>query len=71
MQISDIAVEKSKDNLAVIGRLMAAFKKHQYTIQRWFADKNPLLTTPDAVTIIKEETQLSEEEIVIDETQLA
>lgn len=65
MQISDKAIELIKDNLAVTGRLISAFGKHQNTIQRWYHEKNPLLTTATAIQIITEETGLPEDEILV------
>lgn len=65
MQISDTAISKCRENMSVTGKLIAAFDKHQYTIERWYENKNPLLTTPTAVEIIKRETGLTEEEILV------
>ena len=71
MQISKVARKKSRDNMAVVGRLMAAFGKHQYTIQRWFDENNEILTTPKALDIIKSEIGLEESEILVPEKAVA
>lgn len=40
------------------------FDKHPNTVDNWISNKDPMLTTPDAVRIISEETGLTQEEIL-------
>lgn len=62
--ISEKAAQSISSNQVVIGRLMALFNKSSFTINRWIAAKNAYLTTPGAVEIIRQETGLSEGEIL-------
>jgi hypothetical protein len=62
--ITDKAVSEGRKNNVLVGRLMSAYNKTQNTVWNWFDNKNPILTTPDAVRIIKEETGLSDQEIL-------
>lgn len=64
-EISQKAIDACKGNMKVTGRLMALFNKHQYTIERWYESKSALLTTPDALKIILEETGLAKEKVLI------
>lgn len=64
MTISDKAIESIKGNNRLMGRLMIAFDRGQNTIENWMAAKDIRLTTPTAVEIIREETDLPESEIL-------
>jgi hypothetical protein len=64
MTISDKAIEAIKGNNKLIARLMISFDRGQNTIENWMASKDIRLTTPNAVSIIKEEAGLSDEEIL-------
>ena len=64
MQISDKAIGRIKGNNILIGRLMAAFNRGQKSIEVWMDNKDIRLTTPTAVQIIREETELTDYEIV-------
>jgi hypothetical protein len=64
MIVSDKAIEMIKGNNKLMGRLMIAFDRGQNTIENWMASKDIRLTTPTAVQIIKEETGLTEQEIL-------
>lgn len=68
MTITDKAVESIKASNKIIGRLMIAFNRGQNTIENWMASKDVRLTTPDATKIITEETGLSYEEILEEDT---
>jgi hypothetical protein len=46
---------------------MIAFDRGQNTIENWMASKDIRLTTPTAVVIIKEETGLTDAEILEEE----
>lgn len=69
MQISDKAISAIKASNKLIGRLMIAFDRGQNTIENWMALKDVRLTTPLAVQIIKEESDLSVEEILEEEIE--
>lgn len=62
--ISNKAAKKIKGNQKAIGRLMALFNKSSFTIERWVDAKDVRLITPQALEIIKEETDLNEDHIL-------
>ena len=66
MQISDKAVEAIRSNNTLMGKLMGAFDRGENTIQNWInADPRDIrLTTPLAVQIIREETGMTDAEIL-------
>jgi hypothetical protein len=64
MTISDKAIESIKKNNRLIARLMIAFNRGQNTIENWMNHKDVRFTTPIAVQIIREETGLSDQEIL-------
>ena len=53
-----------KSNNRLMARMMLAFDKTQNTIENWMASKDIRLTTHNAVAIIREETGLTDEEIL-------
>jgi hypothetical protein len=57
-------IELIKGNQRIIGKMMALFNKSSFTINRWIEDKDVRLTTPGAIQIIKEETGLTNKEIL-------
>jgi hypothetical protein len=69
--ISQKAIDKSLANNRVIGRLMAHFDRHYETIRRWIKVGDESLTTPKAVQVIREETGLTDFEILEDEKATA
>lgn len=66
MQISDAAIEAIRTSNACMGRLMGAFNRREKSIENWLESKDIRLTTPSAVQIIKEETGLSDIEILVE-----
>lgn len=68
--ISHRALSLIPKNNRLIGRLMIAFDRGQNTIENWIESKDVRLTTPTAVQIIAEETGLSDQEILEEETVL-
>ena len=64
MTISDKAIESIKGNNILMGRLMIAFDRGQNTIENWMAAKDIRLTTPTAVEIIRDETDLTDADIL-------
>lgn len=64
MIVSDKAIEMIKGNNKLMGRLMIAFDRGQNTIENWMVSKDIRLTTPTAVQILKEETGLTDNEIL-------
>jgi hypothetical protein len=67
--ITNTAISESRKNNVLVGRMMIAFNKTQNTILNWFDSKNPILTTPDAVRIIREETGLDDSQILEEEVK--
>lgn len=70
MIISDKAIEAIKGNNRLMAKLMIAFDRGQNTIENWMASKDIRLTTPTAVIIFKEETDLTESEILEQEESI-
>lgn len=64
MTVTDKAIEGIKGNNRLMGRLMIAFDRGQNTIENWMTSKDIRLTTPTAVQIIREETGLTDAEIL-------
>lgn len=62
--ISSKAAKKLKGNQKAIGRLMTLFNKSSFTIERWIDAKDVRLVTPQALEIIKEETELNEDHLL-------
>lgn len=71
MTISVKAIEAIKGNNRLMARLMMAFDRGQNTIENWMASKDIRLTTPTAVQIFREETDLTDSEILEDESAVA
>lgn len=65
--ISDKAIAAIKSSNKLMGRLMIAFDRGQNTIENWMASKDVRLTTPAAVQIISEESELANNEILEEE----
>jgi Tfp pilus assembly major pilin PilA len=65
-QISTAAMLMIRSNNRVIGKLMLLFDKTSKTIENWMDAQDVRLTTPGAIEVIKEETRLSEEEILVE-----
>lgn len=67
MQIlTNKAADQIKGNQKAIGRLMTLFNKSSFTIGRWIEDKDVRLGLPASFQIIKEESGLSDKEILED-----
>lgn len=62
--ISNKAQTKLSGNRRAIGKLMVLFNVHSVTIERWIESKDVRLTTPQALEIIKEETELHEDHLL-------
>jgi hypothetical protein len=67
-KITNTAKDKLKGNQVAIGKLMILFRKSSSTVERWIEDRNAMLTTPNALKIIRQETGLSTGEI-LEETE--
>lgn len=65
-KISDKAVQAIRESNTLIAKLMIAFNRGQNTIENWMNSKSPMLTTANAISIIREETNLTEDEILVD-----
>jgi hypothetical protein len=63
-RISEQAIVKMRGNYQVLGRLMILFDVHQKTIETWIQKKDVRLTISESVKIIKEQTKLSEDQIL-------
>lgn len=68
MKLSDKAIDAIKYNTRVKARLMLALNRGNQMVENWIKYNNsPMLTTAIAIKIIKEETGLNEDEILVDE----
>ncbi len=71
MIISDKAIAAIKGNNHLMARLMMAFDRGQNTIENWMASKDIRLTTATAIQIFREETGLTDSEILEEEKETA
>lgn len=69
MTISDKAIAAIKGNNRLMARLMTAFDRGQNTIENWMGSKDIRLTTATAVQIFREETGLTDSEILEEEKE--
>lgn len=67
-KITNTAKNKLKGNQVAIGKLMILFKKSSSTVERWIEDRSAMLTTPNALKVIRQETGLTTTEI-LEETE--
>ena len=65
MRISDAAIERIRDSRILREKIESALGVSYFTIHRYLTDKNIMLTTAVVVDIIKQETRLTEEEIIV------
>lgn len=68
--ISDKAITSIKGNNRLMAKLMIAFDRGQNTIENWMNSKDVRLTTPIAIQLIGEESDLSKDEIILEETEV-
>lgn len=70
MTISDKAVAAIKSSNIIMGKLMVAFNRGQNTIENWMNSepRNILLTTPDAVRVITQNSDLTEDDILVEDS---
>lgn len=70
MTISDKAVAAIKSSNIIMGKLMVAFNRGQNTIENWMNSepRNILLTTPDAVRVITKNSDLTEDDILVEDS---
>lgn len=65
--ITQKTIDRCLSNNRVIGRLMVHFDRHSETIKRWLLDKDERLSTPKPLQVIREETGLTDSEILEEE----
>lgn len=68
MKLTDKAKEAIKENTRLKNRLALEFDCSVFTIQRWIETGEVRLTAPSATILIKEETGLTDAEILEDAT---
>ena len=64
--ISKSTSDLIESNQKVIGRLMVLYNKSSFTISRWIKDKDMKLSAPASLEIIREETGLTDDQILED-----
>jgi hypothetical protein len=64
MRLTDKAKAAASTNTRLKNLLALEFNRSVFTIQKWIAEGNIILTTPSATAIIKEETGLTDQEIL-------
>lgn len=69
--ISNRAAKHLRGNQKAIGRLMTLFNKSSFTIERWITARDVRLVLPQALEIIKEETELHKSELLEQSPQRA
>lgn len=67
MEIASKALLAIRKNMKCRNRLAFELNKSQQTIARWLDDNDILLTTAAALQIIREETGLTDDEILVQE----
>lgn len=64
MILTNAALDTINKNMVCKNRLALEMDKSQYTIQRWINTNDEMLTTASALKVIREETGLSDDEIL-------
>ena len=62
--ISNDALDRIRNNNKVVARMSYHFDKTVNTIHNWIKNRDAMLTTPDALKIISEETGLEQDQIL-------
>lgn len=65
MKLSQQAINALKNNKRARARLQLEFDKSEYTINRYIADNDIMLTTASALVIIREETGMKNNQILV------
>ena len=65
--LTEKALKAITSNETLKGRIATACNRSVYTIIRWVQDKDVMLTTAAVLQLIREETGMSDEEILIQE----
>jgi hypothetical protein len=70
MKLSKKAIQRLRENKKARGRIALAFDKTDFSVIRWIKENsaNSMLTTAAAMQIIREETGLTDEQI-LEETE--
>jgi hypothetical protein len=63
-RITQIAVDQMLGNNRLIGRLMILFNRSSFAISRWITSRDKKLTTPLVLEVIREETGLTDDQIL-------
>lgn len=71
MELTKNALKAIREKKECRIRLQYELNKTDATIYRWLDENNIMLTTAQALQIISEETGLSQEEILTDESKVA
>lgn len=71
MKLTNKAIAEIKTNRRLKNRLALDLEKSGYTVERWISENedNGFLTTAKALQIIKEETGLTDDQILEEETE--
>lgn len=64
MKLTQKAVEAIKNNKRARARLQLDLDKSEYTINKYIAENDIMLTTAQALKVIREETGLEDSEIL-------
>jgi hypothetical protein len=67
MRIRKSVIKLMKGNSRIMSFLCLEFEKSESSIRRWIDNNNPMLTTFAALRIIRQETGLTDKEILIEE----
>lgn len=71
MKLSDKAIEKIRANKRLRNRLALDLDISPSTLNRWIADNDDNLTKAAAMRIIREETGLKDNQILVDLSKVA
>jgi hypothetical protein len=71
MKLTQKAINAIRNNKRVRARLQLDLNRSEYTINRYIDDNDIMLTTAQALTVIREETGLSDDQILEKEPAVA
>lgn len=64
MKLTEKAIAAIRNNKRVRARLQLDLNKSEYTIARYIINNDIMLTTATALAVIKEETGMTEDELI-------
>lgn len=63
-QITDLAVDRIRQSNRAMAKIMIHFNRGQWSIEKWLKNKDPRLTEPPIIELLKLELGLTEDQII-------